>query len=88
VPLEPEPEADVEQEHQQEQEVESAPTAWTCTRFAYGDAVSSVQRLFTEPHDLEAVKGARGEEAELIMDMLQEVCLSSQTEFPFTPASC
>lgn len=56
-----------------ETEATSAPTSWTETHFAHGDAISSATYMFTEPHELEAAKSTRGEEAEVVMDLLQEV---------------
>jgi hypothetical protein len=87
-PLEPVPELEPESQRglesdgdleQREQKVQFVPTSWMCTRFAHGDAVSSVQQLITESHDLEAVGNSRGAEAEVLMDMLQEVGLASQS---------
>lgn len=47
--------------------------SWISTPFAYGDAVSSVRRLLTEPADVVAAGASLGDEAEVVMDMLQEV---------------
>lgn len=50
---------------------DAARSSWLSTRFNHGDAISSVRRIFEEPHELDHVKTSS--EPDLVMDLLQEV---------------
>lgn len=58
----PEPEAEAEPSPQ---------TSWSSTSLAFGDAISSVRRIFYEHHYLDMAKTST--EPDLVMDLLQDV---------------
>ena len=67
-----------------EPEAESSPpTSWSSTGLAFGDATSSVRRIFEEPHYLDTAKTCT--EPDLVMDLLQEV--RPPPHFPFSNTS-
>jgi hypothetical protein len=49
----------------------SSQTSWSSTTLAFGDAISSVRRIFEEPHYLDMAKNHT--EPDLVMDLLQDV---------------
>lgn len=84
--VEPEPTIDEPHEHQtlsvsSESTSTSPSPSWASTNLAFGDAISSVRRIFEESHYLDMAKTYS--EPDLVMDLLQDV--STQLAFPVSP---